>query len=79
MRDVVAGASHALHQRLDLVEHAVDDDRQPIERIIHPLDGESLPQLASDDALNTPINLIDALLRADAQQRGGARLRQCAV
>jgi hypothetical protein len=66
MRNVVAGAGHALHERFDLVEHSIDDDGQSVERVVDPSGRRSFPQFPGDDALNSLVHLLDALLRTRA-------------
>jgi len=86
VRNVVAGAGHALHECFDLVEHSIDNHGQPVERVVDPSGRQSFTQFPGDDALNSLVHLLDALLgtrlawppssgRGTAPERGPAPAR----
>src|SRR5262245_10945890 len=71
VRDVVTDAGDSLNQRLDLVEHPVDDDGELIEWIIETLGRQALAQFARNDAPHSSVDLPHPVLGPQAQEHSG--------
>jgi hypothetical protein len=62
---------HGFH----LIEHAVDDSREPRERIVDISIRQTLAQITRDDALDALIDLVNALLGAQAEPCAGEQAK----
>ena len=81
MRDGVRYVAHAVHQQLDLVEHAVDGARQRVELIIVQMSRQPVLQVAVDDGRDGPADAVDPRHERAAgdeadQQAGDATARR---
>ena len=67
MGDVAADACEGLDESFHLVEHTVDDRRQPGEGVVGVSMRQSFAQVAGDNALNALVDLDDTLAGSSAQ------------
>ena len=66
MRDIVTHPGQAPYESLDLVQHAIDEDRELVERILRAMRRQPLAQLAGNDALDLRVDLFYPPLCAKA-------------
>jgi hypothetical protein len=66
MRDVVTDTSNLVDKSFDLAQHSVDADGELVERV-GAAGRQALTQIACDDALDSPVDLREPVMRAQAQ------------
>jgi hypothetical protein len=65
-----------MDHRFHFIEHAIDDDREPRERLVDGTVRQSLAEIAGDDALNPLVDVLDPPLGAHAQPGAGQQAKK---
>ncbi len=76
MSNVVSDTCKSMDKSLHLVEHAIDDASQSRERIIGGLTRQPFTEITRDNPLHLLVDIGNASLRPDAQQRSSSETQQ---
>ena len=70
MGDVITYALHLTHEALDVIQHPIDEQAQPVEIAGAAIHGQPAGEIAGDDALDRPRDGVDPPHRAEPGDHG---------